>query len=82
MANMHCRQGESKTNEITAYIEKTAKPGDSTDPTEPDDPVKPGDSTDPTEPDNPDNPPTGRYTLSSVADAQRFIRRNSYGTRY
>ncbi len=45
--------GESKSNEVTAYIEKTAKPGDATDPTEPDDPTTPD------EPNNPDNPPTG-----------------------
>lgn len=40
--------GQSRSNEITAYIEKASKPGDTTDP------VNPGDTTDPANPDNPE----------------------------
>lgn len=40
--------GESRSNEITAYIEKASKPGDTTDP------VNPGNTTDPVNPGNPE----------------------------
>lgn len=47
--------GESKTNEVTAYIEKSVKPGDTTDPT---DPAKPDEPSVPDNPSDPDNPET------------------------
>lgn len=40
--------GQSRSNEITAYIEKASKPSDTTDP------VNPGDTTDPVNPGNPE----------------------------